>query len=48
MLKPKHRAVLGVAAERAGWGRAPGEVHQGLAQLWSYGIYRGGGRVSGQ
>ena len=39
MLKPKHRAVLDAAAERAGWGKAPAGVHQGLAQFMGYGSY---------
>jgi isoquinoline 1-oxidoreductase beta subunit len=39
MLKPKHRAVLDAAVERAGWGKAPAGVHQGLAQFMGYGSY---------
>jgi isoquinoline 1-oxidoreductase subunit beta len=39
MLKPKHRAVLEAVAERAGWGKAPAGVHQGLAQFMGYGSY---------
>jgi isoquinoline 1-oxidoreductase beta subunit len=39
MLKPKHLAVLNAAAERAGWGKAPAGVHQGLAQFMGYGSY---------
>ena len=39
MLKPKWRAVLDAAAEKAGWGRAPAGVHQGLAQFMGYGSY---------
>jgi isoquinoline 1-oxidoreductase beta subunit len=39
MLKPKHLAVLNAAAERAGWGKAPAGVSQGLAQFMGYGSY---------
>jgi isoquinoline 1-oxidoreductase beta subunit len=39
MLKPKHLAVLNAAAERAGWGKAPAGVYQGLAQFMGYGSY---------
>jgi isoquinoline 1-oxidoreductase subunit beta len=39
MLKPKWRAVLDAAAEKAGWGTAPAGVHQGLAQFMGYGSY---------
>jgi isoquinoline 1-oxidoreductase subunit beta len=39
MLKPKHLAVLNAAAERAGWGKAPTGVSQGLAQFMGYGSY---------
>ena len=39
ILKPKHLAVLNAAAERAGWGKAPAGVHQGLAQFMGYGSY---------
>jgi len=39
MLKPKHLAVLNAAAEKAGWGKAPPGVHQGLAQFMGYGSY---------
>ncbi len=39
MLKPKHLAVLNAAAERAGWGKAPAGVHQGLSQFMAYGSY---------
>src|SRR6266571_1383610 len=39
MLKPKHLAVLNAAAERAGWGKQPAGVHQGLAQFMGYGSY---------
>ena len=33
MLKPKHRAVLDAAAEKAGWGKAPTGVYQGVCQF---------------
>jgi len=39
MLKPKHLAVLNAAAERAGWGKTPAGVYQGLAQFMGYGSY---------
>src|SRR5712691_11500908 len=39
MLKPKHLAVLNAAAERAGWGKAPAGIHQGLSQFMAYGSY---------
>ncbi len=39
MLKPKHLAVLNAAAERAGWGKAPAGVSQGLAQFMGFGSY---------
>jgi isoquinoline 1-oxidoreductase beta subunit len=39
MLKPKHLAVLNAAAEKAGWGKAPSGVYQGLAQFMGYGSY---------
>jgi isoquinoline 1-oxidoreductase subunit beta len=39
MLKPKWRAVLDAAAEKAGWGNAPAGVHQGLAQFMGCGSY---------
>ena len=39
MLKPKHLAVLNAAAERAGWGKAPAGLYQGLAQFMGYGSY---------
>src|SRR5262245_25289431 len=39
MLKPKHLAVPNAAAERAGWGKAPAGVYQGLAQFMGYGSY---------
>jgi isoquinoline 1-oxidoreductase beta subunit len=39
MLKPKHLAVLNAAVERAGWGKAPAGVYQGLAQFMGYGSY---------
>jgi len=39
MLKPKHLAVLNAAAERAGWGKAPAGVHQGVGQFMGYGSY---------
>jgi isoquinoline 1-oxidoreductase beta subunit len=39
MLKPKHLAVLNAAADRAGWGKAPAGVYQGLAQFMGYGSY---------
>src|SRR5438270_387520 len=39
MLKPKHLAVLNAAAEKAGYGKAPAGVHQGLAQFMGYGSY---------
>ena len=39
MLKPKHLAVLNAAAEKAGWGKAPAGIHQGLAQFMGYGSY---------
>jgi isoquinoline 1-oxidoreductase beta subunit len=39
MLKPRHLAVLNAAAERAGWGKAPAGVSQGVAQFMGYGSY---------
>src|SRR6516164_3379416 len=39
MLKPKHLAVLNAAAERAGWGKTPAGLYQGLAQFMGYGSY---------
>jgi len=37
---PKHLAVLEAVAERAGWGKPPGQgVHRGLAQHMGYGSY---------
>jgi isoquinoline 1-oxidoreductase beta subunit len=39
MLKPKHLAVLNAAAERAGWGKAPAGIYQGLSQFMGYGSY---------
>jgi isoquinoline 1-oxidoreductase beta subunit len=39
MLKPKHLAVLNAAAERAGYGKAPAGVFQGLAQFMAFGSY---------
>jgi isoquinoline 1-oxidoreductase subunit beta len=39
LLKPRHRRVLEAAVERAGWGKAPPGVHQGLAQIMGYGSY---------
>jgi len=39
MLKPKHLAVLNAAAEKAGWGKPPPGVFQGLAQFMGYGSY---------
>jgi len=39
MLKPKHLAVLNAVAERAGWGKAPAGVFQGLAQFMGFGSY---------
>ncbi len=39
LLKPKQLAVLNAAAERAGWGKAPAGVYQGLAQFMGYGSY---------
>jgi isoquinoline 1-oxidoreductase beta subunit len=39
MLKPKHLAVLNAAAEKAGWGKAPAGVSQGVAQFMGYGSY---------
>ena len=39
MLKPKHLAVLNAAAERAGWGKAPAGIYQGLSQFMAYGSY---------
>src|ERR1700720_3847803 len=39
MLKPKHLAVPNAAAERAGWGKTPAGVYQGLAQFMGYGSY---------
>jgi isoquinoline 1-oxidoreductase beta subunit len=40
LIKPKHRAVLEAAAERAGWGKpAPSGVFRGLAQQMGYGSY---------
>jgi CO/xanthine dehydrogenase Mo-binding subunit len=34
--KPRQRRVLQLAAERAGWGKAPGGRHQGMALLEGY------------
>jgi isoquinoline 1-oxidoreductase beta subunit len=39
MLKPKHLAVLNAAAEKAGYGKVPKGVYQGLAQFMGYGSY---------
>jgi len=39
ILKPRHRRVLEAAVEKAGWGKAPAGVHQGLAQIMGYGSY---------
>ena len=39
MLKPKHLAVLNATAERAGWGKTPAGLYQGLAQFMGYGSY---------
>jgi len=39
MLKPKHLAVLNAAAAKAGWGKAPTGVYQGLAQFMAFGSY---------
>jgi isoquinoline 1-oxidoreductase subunit beta len=39
MLKPKFLAVLNAAAAKAGWGKAPAGVYQGLAQVMGYGSY---------
>jgi isoquinoline 1-oxidoreductase beta subunit len=39
MLKPRHLAVLNAAAERAGWGKAPAGMSQGVAQFMGYGSY---------
>jgi isoquinoline 1-oxidoreductase beta subunit len=39
MLKPKQLAVLNAAAERAGWGKPPAGLYQGLAQFMGYGSY---------
>jgi len=39
MLKPKHLAVLNAAADKAGWGKAPAGIYQGLAQFMGYGSY---------
>ena len=42
MLKPKWRAVLDAAAEKAGWGKAPEGRYHGLAQIMGYGSYVAG------
>jgi isoquinoline 1-oxidoreductase subunit beta len=42
MLKPKFLAVLNAAVEKAGWGKAPAGVYQGLAQFMGYGSYVAG------
>ncbi len=34
--KPRTRRVLGLAAERAGWGKAPASRHQGIAVMEGY------------
>ena len=39
MLKPRHLRVLNAAVEKAGWGKAPPGVYQGLAQIMGYGSY---------
>jgi isoquinoline 1-oxidoreductase beta subunit len=39
LLKPRHRAVLDAAAERAGYGKAPAGRAHGLAQFMGYGSY---------
>ena len=39
MLKPRHLRVLNAAVEKAGWGKAPAGVYQGLAQIMGYGSY---------
>ena len=39
LLKPKHRAVLEAAAERAQYGSPPPGVFQGLAQIMAFGSY---------
>jgi len=39
MLRPKHRAVLEAAAEKANYGRAPAGRHHGLAQVMAFGSY---------
>jgi isoquinoline 1-oxidoreductase subunit beta len=38
-LRPKHRAVLEAAAEKAGYGRAPAGRFHGLAQFMSFGSF---------
>ncbi|MBM3546094.1 MAG: xanthine dehydrogenase family protein molybdopterin-binding subunit [Alphaproteobacteria bacterium] len=42
ILKPRHRRVLEAAVEKAGWGKAPPGVFQGLAQIMGYGSYVAG------
>jgi isoquinoline 1-oxidoreductase beta subunit len=39
MIKPKHGAVLKAVADKAGWGKAPKGVYQGLAQFHAFGSY---------
>ena len=39
MLKPRHLRVLNAAVEKAGWGKQPAGVYQGLAQIMGYGSY---------
>ena len=42
MLKPRHLRVLNAAVEKAGWGKQPAGVYQGLAQIMGYGSYVAG------
>ena len=39
LLKPRHLRVLNAAVEKAGWGKAPPGVYQGLAQIMGFGSY---------
>ena len=38
-LKPKHLAVLNAAAAKAGYGKAPKGIFQGIAQIHTFGSY---------